>query len=332
MIQELVSIIMPVKNVGAFIEDCLLSILSQTYMEWELLIVNDHSTDNTAELIKAFTLKNSRISLFQNEESGIIPALQLAFKNSNGRYITRMDGDDLMPKDRLKKMVEALQNAPPKSVVTGKVEYFGKQVSPGYKQYENWINELVETDGHWQNVYRECVVASPNWLARKDELTAIDAFNGLEYPEDYDLVFKWYANGFSVQSLAHTTLLWREHPLRTSRNSEHYQQAAFFRLKIKRFLQIDFQHPLVLWGDGEKARLTASILKEKKIDFEWMVLKPNRFPNGIQGIKVLGFREIEKQTMPKLLIAVFPEPKEMKQLKDYLEHIQLQEGVDYWFL
>ena len=326
----IVSIIMPVKNAGKYIEECLRAIQCQTFSFWELIAVIDHSTDQSEEIIKAFQLEDQRIQLFQNKAKGIIPALQLALKQAKGQYITRMDADDIMPKDRLKLMMEAMHSAAQKTVVTGKVKYFSEsEVSDGYLDYQNWLNDRIDQQDHWQWIYRECVIASPNWMVRKEDLN----LSNLEYPEDYDLVFDWYARGFKIETLAATTLLWHEHPARTSRNSENYQQEAFFKLKLKHFLSLDYtEKPLVLWGTGVKGKLAASILLANNIDFIWMDLKTGTQTVNDNHLPIHKFTKIEQMSEFQLLIAVYPSEEEMQSLTNYLTSLKLTHGKHYWFL
>lgn len=329
------SIITPVKNAAPWLRECIESCLEQSFTNWEWIWVDDHSTDNSAELISAFADMDARIHLHTNPGKGIISALEKGLAKAQGTFITRMDADDLMPKGRLELMVEALQNGPPKSIVTGLVQYFcANEVSPGYKQYENWLNNVNLQKEQWQHIYRECVVASPNWMMRTEELRAIGGFSGLQYPEDYDLVFRWYENQFTLKTIPQTTLLWREHPARTSRNSNNYSQQKFFQLKLKRFLELDYDpsKPLVLWGTGVKARLTAEIFNQKNIEFVWMDLHPEKYPDGISGQTIYGFKEIENFSSPQLLLAVYPPKKPLQMIIEYLDKTRLKPGLDYWFL
>lgn len=326
----IVSIIMPVKNAGKYIRECLRSIQGQTFSFWELIIVFDHSTDQSEEIAKTFQLENPSIQVFHNEGKGIIPALQLALAHTQGQYITRMDADDIMPENRLELMVESISKSAPKTVVTGKVQYFSEEeVSAGYVDYQNWLNERIDQQDHWQWIYRECVIASPNWMVRKEDLD----LSHLEYPEDYDLVFDWYQQDYQVKSIPATTLHWREHTERTSRHTEHYQQEAFFKLKLKRFLSIDKKEkPLVLWGTGIKGKLTASILLTHNIDFIWMDLKTGSQEVNGQQLPVHKFTKVAQMSAFQLLIAVYPSDEEMVSLTAYLTSLKLTQGKDYWFL
>lgn len=328
-----VSIIMPVKNVENYIEDCIHSIRSQSFPDWELIIVNDHSTDATLAFLNTFSSEDDRIQFHLNEGKGIIPALQLAFSLANADFITRFDGDDIMPDKRLALMVKALETSPAKTIVTGKVKYFSDQpISKGYLSYEAWLNDRIDQKDHWQWVYRECVIASPNWIMRRKELSAIGGFDGLTYPEDYDLVLRWNQHGFAVKALDEITLHWREHTARTSRNSEHYNQEYFFRLKVNHFVKHELGNcNLILWGTDTKAKLTAGILHELKIDFRWMGLQESG-SSSIHGHKIDHYTAIEGLADFKLLLAVYPPTAQRTKLESYLHNQRLVRGENYWYL
>lgn len=328
-----VSIIMPVKNVEDYIEDCIHSIRCQSFTDWELIVVNDHSSDVTQSRLDSFALADKRIQVYLNKGKGIIPALKLAFSHASAAFITRFDGDDIMPDNRLDTMVKAIEESPERTIVTGKLKYFSDQpISKGYQTYESWLNDRIDQKDHWQWIYRECVIASPNWIMRRNELSVMGGFNDLTYPEDYDLVLRWYQHDFTVQGLNQTTLHWREHAARTSRNSEHYKQAYFFRLKIKHFVKHELGNSaLILWGTDTKAKLTASILQKLKVDFKWMGLQEN--PSTLINDHPIGhYTEIEGLKNFKLLLAVYPPLAQRNQLENYLQGQGLMQGKNYWYL
>ena len=94
--EELVSIVMPAYNVEKYIEESIESVLYQTYSNWELIIVNDCSLDNTYKIIKKYHKKDSRIksySLLKNQ--GVANARNIAINNAKGKYITFLDSDDI---------------------------------------------------------------------------------------------------------------------------------------------------------------------------------------------------------------------------------------------
>ena len=124
MQESLVSIITPFKNTGLYLKECIESIQNQTYKNWELLIVDDHSSDNSSEIIAGYAHDDSRIKLLKNQASGIISALRTGYTHSSGQFITRMDSDDIMAKNKLKYLVNNLREYGTGHVATGLVKYF----------------------------------------------------------------------------------------------------------------------------------------------------------------------------------------------------------------
>ncbi len=288
-----VSILIPVRNEEPFISDCLDSIKNQTFEDWELVIIDDHSTDKTAFIIQKYLVGDNRIRLFRNEGSGLIDALKTGFHKVRGTYLTRMDGDDIMPVNWLKKMVEAIEGSPGNTIITGLIKYFPQAgVSEGYKKYENWLNDINLHGNQWKNIYRECIVAAPNWMGRTADLKKIDGFDHLEYPDDYHLAFKWYKNRFNIKCVPEITLKWREHENRASKLFEGYNQESFFKLKIGQFLALDDKKgDLLLWGTNTKGKITAKLLDNHKRDFHWMDIPSQE--KMMQGKNITCYKEMK---------------------------------------
>ena len=263
MQKPLISILTPFKNTEAFLSDCLDSITNQSYSHWELIIVDDGSTDNSYELVLQYTKKEPRIKLYKNEGEGIIEALQLAFKQSQGDYITRMDSDDIMSKDKLKSLVSSLLHYGKKHVAVGGVQYFSAEgISNGYARYETWLNDLTRTGRNYSEIYKECVIPSPCWMIHREDFEACDAFNPNRYPEDYDLTFRFYKHGFTCIPCDRILHQWRDYSTRTSRTHKHYAQNYFLDIKLHYFLELDYddKRPLTIWGAGTKGKTIAKAL------------------------------------------------------------------------
>jgi len=324
---------MPFYNAEAYIREALLAVQEQDFSDWELLLVDDASTDAGRAVVEEFVLEDSRFRLFINPEKGIIPALQLGLDAARGKYIGRFDADDRLPPDRLRLMSSFLDGSKSKTIITGLAQYFSdRPISNGYAKYQNWLNETNLNGETWEEIYRECPIGSPNWLMNREELIEVGGFKGLSYPEDYDWCFRCYQHQFEVHCLSATTLFWREHPLRTSRNSEHYQQQAFFELKIRRFTELEAFEELIIWGTGRKARLAASLLDDLGIKYRWMDLEPGRYPNGINGQEIEDYRGLSVQQGQKILVGVYPNPSERRDLEAFLVSRLFIKGRDFWYL
>ncbi len=324
----LISILMPVKTAAPWLEETLNSILEQDYTDWELIAVDDFSADTSADILQEYAQRDSRIKAVQNKEYGIIPALQLALSLANGHYVTRMDADDIMPSGRLTHFVKALEKAGRGTVVTGMVKYFPEPVSEGYLKYEDWLNERVQNNDHYRHIFRECVVASPNWLMHHSDLLDHHIFKNLQYPEDYDMLFCWNQAGFVIQGVPETTLLWREHPQRTSRNSEVYTQSSFFSLKLRWFLELanPKEHSIALFGAGSKGKVVANFLETYRIPFKWYDMNHERHGAGIYDHEILP---PEKASESLAIVCVYPD--DLTQLEKFLQSKGYEPGNNAWY-
>ncbi|MEM6724423.1 MAG: glycosyltransferase family 2 protein, partial [Bacteroidota bacterium] len=191
MSEPLISILMPVYNAEPYLSACLDSILQQSYQNWELVAVNNGSTDASISTLNTYAKQDTRIRPFDIRIKGTILALRQAYQTSSGSWITRMDADDKMPLEKLEKLLEAL-NGETGQVVTGLVEYFSDegQAGPGFQRYGQWLNQLTLSRDNFKAIYEECVIASPCWMMHRKDLDQIGAFEPDRYPEDYDLVFQ----------------------------------------------------------------------------------------------------------------------------------------------
>lgn len=108
--QELVSIVMPSYNCARFLEDSIKSVISQTYSNWELLIVDDCSTDDSLEIARKFATTDSRISVFRNKKnSGAAVSRNFAIKKAKGKWIAFLDADDLWSAEKLEKQINFMK-------------------------------------------------------------------------------------------------------------------------------------------------------------------------------------------------------------------------------
>jgi glycosyltransferase involved in cell wall biosynthesis len=108
--KPLISIIMPCYNAANFLKAAIQSILSQTYSRWELIIIDDASTDSTSKILKLYS-RFSKIKVFKNRQNlGVAGSLNRALKLAKGKYIARMDADDLSHPTRLQKQLDFFQS------------------------------------------------------------------------------------------------------------------------------------------------------------------------------------------------------------------------------
>ena len=333
MQQPLISILIPFKDTEAYLTDCINSVLDQSWKNWEMILVDDFSTDDSYNLVEVFSKKDNRIKLLKNTNKGIIGALQLAFKNSNGTFITRMDSDDIMHQQKLEVLTNNLINHGKNHVAIGLVNYFSEDdIGDGYMKYENWLNELTKTGNNFSEIYKECVIPSPCWMIHRDDLIACDAFNLNRYPEDYDLTFRFYEKDYTCISCNQILHYWRDYPTRSSRTHEHYALNYFLDIKMHYFLKLDYDasRPLVVWGAGFKGKTIAKTLINNKIPFYWICTNPKKIGKKIYKQKMLNFNSIEQLENPQSIISVANENAQTY-IKTYMQKLNKKHMVDYFF-
>jgi glycosyltransferase involved in cell wall biosynthesis len=313
---------MPVKNAEPFLSDCIKSIVAQSETNWELIAVDDGSSDSSLQTLIQFSKSDSRINVLKNNGSGIIDALRLAYSKSEGNFITRMDADDKMAPVKLERLKRNLKSFGNEHLAIGQVKYFSEsQLGDGYKRYEKWLNGHTETGTNYSDIYKECVVPSPCWMVFREDLERCGAFNSDEYPEDYDLCFRFYKQQLTVVPCNEVLHHWRDHAKRSSRTDENYADNRFLELKVKWFLELnhDTNKQLLVWGAGRKGKLIAKLLAGSNVPFKWVCNNPKKIGKEIYGSTLQNAESISINDDFQLIIAV-ANPVEQALIRRSVKH------------
>jgi glycosyltransferase involved in cell wall biosynthesis len=329
-----VTVIMAVHNEELYLEECLDSIIGQTYSDWELIAVNDHSSDRTPSILKEYTLRDSRIRVFNSERHKLIPALQEAYRHSRGTLINRMDADDKMPDYKLKVLVDEWKKYGKGTIIAGGTSHFVEkgELGPGFIRYDRWLNNVAKQSTHFEQIYQECTIPSHCWIIHREDFDSVGAFDPEVYPEDYDLCFRFYKNGLNVEGINRILHFWRDHPERISRTWDCYRDNRYFNLKIQYFFEIDRNacRPLVLWGAGRNGKDLARLLKEKIDKFHWVCDNFKKIGREVYGIELEHYLSIKNLNNPQILIAVNSE-KDRRNIREILKVLHRRPVEDYWF-
>ncbi len=322
---------MPVKNAGKYLKPCLDSILAQTNPDWELVAVNDGSTDDSEAALQKYARDYTNIKVANSDGIGIVPALQKAYQLSSGNMIHRMDADDLMPANKLKRMAEAMKEG---SVVTGKVSYFcdERELGDGFVKYTEWLNELMISGDFWRDVYRECPVPSSAWLMYRSDFERVGGLNSDLMPEDYDLAFRMLKHKLKVIRLKEVIHHWRDSETRVSRNEKQYFPIAYLPLKVHYFLSLhrDSTTIVVLWGAGKKGKLVAKELFVRNVMFVWITNNEKKIGKDIYGVVLKSDKE--QGLAGAQIIVSLSSPEEKVEVQARLNRERLVNNQDYyWF-
>ncbi len=175
---SLVSVVIPAYNAEKTIEDCVNSILNQTYNNFELIIVNDGSTDNTLELCEKIAQLDNRITIINKDNQGVSAARNDGIDKASGKYLLFVDSDDTVDKEYIKTLVEAKENNPEFDNVWCKIK--STQFDFKHTQDENFLR----TDFMTLYNKKECCSGSP--INKIYELDCIKEFE-IKMPLDISL-------------------------------------------------------------------------------------------------------------------------------------------------
>ncbi|MEZ7900789.1 MAG: glycosyltransferase family 2 protein [Flavobacteriales bacterium] len=334
MNNQRVSIITPVKNGAQFLVECLDSIVNQTHQNWELLIVNDSSTDETQSILEEYAQQDNRIVVSQNKGKGIIDALITGYEKSAGEFITRMDADDIMTPNKLELLTKKLIEKGKGYLATGFVNYFSEtELGQGYFNYQEWLNGLSQTESNFDDIYKECVIPSPCWMVFREDFEASGGFNSNLYPEDYELTFRFYKQELKVVAVKEVIHHWRDYATRTSRTDSNYADNYFIQLKLNYFLELDYDNSreLELWGAGKKGKEVARFLIEKGIEFDWLSNNDKKIGKEVYGVILKDSISALEIGTPQILIAVGSMDYN-REIKKALNSKNLKPNIDYFFL
>lgn len=324
---------MPFKNTQKYIKTCIESILIQSHRNFELLAVDDHSSDDSYKIISEFAKLDPRIKVFKNPSKGILPGLDYVYSQKSGSYITRMDSDDIMPQNKLTELKNILDSSKVPTVATGLVQYFcdENKIGLGFVRYQNWLNEISKKSSHYQDIYTECPVASPCWMMYSKDYDSIGAYQIKTYPEDYDLFYRWYQAKFEIKASQKILHLWRDHQTRASRNDPNYLDQCFFTIKIKYFKKFHYkrERPLVVWGAGPKGKKLIKELQKQNLQPQWICENPKKVGQTIYDIQLKDINFILSLTKPIILLAV-SQKNSLNLMYKQLENFHLKANEDFF--
>lgn len=182
----LVSIILPCYNGEKYLKLCIESVLAQTYPYFELIIINDGSEDSTKDIIEQF--EDSKIVLIDNVVNlGLVESLNIGIEKAKGKYIARIDSDDLMHKDRILKQIDFLEKKENEDIgILGSYHYIidGAGRIIGSKPYPSTVDD-INSFSFFQNPF-----SHPSVTIRAHILKKIKYSKDFAYAEDYDLWFR----------------------------------------------------------------------------------------------------------------------------------------------
>ncbi len=282
-----VSILMPVFNAQDTLAECLDSIFRQTHQDFEIIVVDDFSTDSSAAILRSYG--DPRIRVIENSNKGIVPALNAGLACCRSNFVARMDADDVMYVERLEKQYDTMRNDPDLTLCATQARKFPEEIiQAGYIEYMRWQNACLTPQDISEQIYIESPFAHPSVMFRKDRIIESGAYKDGEFPEDYELWLRLFHTQHKMVKLEEVLLDWRESDNRLSRTSSRYSDFSFEKLRAE-YLVNDKRlqgRSIVFWGAGRKTRQRARHLIDNGVSpFAWIDIDTNKIGNEYHGAK-----------------------------------------------
>ncbi len=313
----MVSVIMPVYNCEAYIEASVNSILNQTFNDFELLIIDDCSTDKTKDIIKR--IDDNRILLIEKpKNTGYTNSLNYALQLIKGKYIARMDGDDVSLLGRFEAQVEFLENNE-NIVACGTIfKYLNSNTVINLPEFDDDI-KLAMLKGN--------SMAHPSIMMRSSVIkeNSIQYNKEREPAEDYDLWVELMAFG-KLHNLQKIYLEYRKHTSQVStvRRKQQNESAIKTRIKLLKYVyenmpQYDEENLIEIYR--QQQRSFAEV--KQYLDFKREFLSKNNGFFKKEGL-LIYFDHIEKKLLKNYLLK-----RKRFSFKALFEYLKLRNMVSY---
>jgi glycosyltransferase involved in cell wall biosynthesis len=286
-----VSVLLPVRDGGDHLYEAMQSLVSQSFEDFEVIAVDDGSSDGTPDLLDDWRRRDSRIRVLRQPASGIVVALERSRAEARGTYLARMDADDVSATGRLEAQLGYMEDHNDLAGCGCLVEYFPEDaVRDGARRYSSWLNGVVAPEEIATGMFVECPLAHPTFFMKAAAVASVGGYVDRGWPEDYDLVLRLWAEGFGLGKVPEVLFRWREGPERLSRMDSRYTPEAFLRCKVHylRGSLLRDGRPVVIWGAGPVGKVLARALQAEGTEVKAFVeLDPRKIGQEIHHAPVL---------------------------------------------
>jgi glycosyltransferase involved in cell wall biosynthesis len=333
-----VSILMPCRNAAPHLGEAIASVRAQTFTDFEVIAVDDGSTDSTFDQLYGWARADGRVRVIQGHGRGLVAALATGLAAARGEIIARMDADDIAEPTRLERQM-ALMRADPRVAACGtRVEYFPDAVvRDGARRYERWLNAVTTPAEIERDMFIECPIPHPTLVARRSVLAGVGGYREMGWPEDYDLILRIWAAGHRLAKVPEVLLRWREHAGRASRQEPRYHPDRFSDVKIH-FLQktlLAGGREAVVWGAGPIGKSFARKLTSAGTRvIAFVEVAPGKIGQEIHGAPVVAPHragEFAGAGSPSraLVLAAVGQAGARETIREACRDLGLVEGEDY---
>jgi glycosyltransferase involved in cell wall biosynthesis len=332
-----VSVLMPCYNTADTLKEALESLRSQTFPDFEIVAVDDGSTDDTTAILQAWQAQDERLHVIHQAHAGIIAALNGGLAACQAPLIARLDSDDRCYPERLASQAAFLEEHPDVDVAGCLVEGFPPgQVREGYRIYMDWLNSLVTDGDIRREIFVESPLAHPSVMFRRSVVEQAGGYQERGWAEDYDLWLRLYLRGVRFGKVPQVLLAWRERPERLTRLDSRYSVENFLRAKACYLAQgpLAGRSAVIIWGAGMMGRRLSKHLLRQGVPLRGFIdIDPRKIGRTRRGLPILGPEKLagwwREQNRPALLAAVGSRGARGI-IRTQLQALGLLEAEDWW--
>jgi glycosyltransferase involved in cell wall biosynthesis len=303
----MISVLLPAKNAAATLERAAGSVLAQTFTDFELWLIDDGSSDDTAAVMERLARADGRVRRLSTGGVGLVGALSLGLAHARRPFIARMDADDESHPTRFARSLEALEEDPTLSGVGTGVEIFrdDRPVSPSLAAYGRWLSSLTTPERVFTERLVESPLCHPSVLLRRRALEAVGGWREGPFPEDWELWLRLLERGHRLRCVGEVLHRWRDHDARLTRTDARYAWARHVELRGAVLARRLEGQPVVIAGGGRlgvgllKGLLARGVVVERVFD-----VNPRRIGQHVHGVPVRSAAELGPPGQAHGLMAV----------------------------
>ncbi len=328
-----ISVLLPCRNAAAFLHSCITSLETQTFRDFEVLAVNDSSTDDTPHILSIWAQQDSRVRVIHTRSAGLVNALNVGLEAARTGLIARMDADDIALPRRFEKQLRAFEADAELAACGTHVRYFPREiVRAGALQYEAWLNSLIEPQHINRDMFVECAIAHPTLMMRAQVARSLGGYRDRGWPEDYDLVLRMYARRARMRNIPEVLLEWRERPDRISRNESRYAEEAFRRCKVFYLTAtlLGEESSVIIWGAGPVGKAFAREFKEQGVRIRAFVdIDARKIGQNIHGAPVIAAETLPARRGGAFILSAVSGAGPRAEIREALRRMGMCEGTDF---
>ncbi|MFD0895581.1 glycosyltransferase [Luteolibacter ambystomatis] len=321
---------MSFRNAAATLPAALASLLAQTFQNWELIAVDDHSSDHSAEIVEA--VADPRVRLTRFPEVGLVPALRHGSGLVAGEWLARMDADDICDPRRLEKQLAFADTHPELDVIACQVSVLDP-IGEGLVRYVDWVNGLADHEAMAKSRFIESPVVNPSAMIRRIAFDRIGGYHDPLWAEDHDFWLRLLEDGARFGRVPEVLLQWRDSETRLTRTHPRYGDEARSRMRAHYLARLPGakERGIVIAGAGPIGKLLARHLEDEGVVVRgFFDVHPRRVGECIRGVEVADSAGLGIRWRESTLVSAVGVPGGRQVVRELALERGYREGVDFW--